>query len=143
MCRGNQLLGIGADAAFEPSAEGILRGGKDAAVRRQRSLPLFEATFPFRRCLAFHDCFLVSDWKRVRLVATCPSLTINVGQKKRLVAKRLRPSLQAGSAISQGQSTTPRIPAWSLKRAFSALPFRSEARDAPRRRSLEGRYAHK
>src|SRR5260370_14798958 len=49
-----ELLGICAHTVFKARAVGVLRLLQDAAVCRNRALPIFQSALPNRRCLALH-----------------------------------------------------------------------------------------
>src|SRR5713226_604299 len=55
MCSGEEFFRIRANAVFKARAERVLRLFEDAAIRRNRALPIFQTTLPYRGCFALHD----------------------------------------------------------------------------------------
>jgi hypothetical protein len=90
--RSEQLLGIGPNAVFKARAVGVLRLLQDAAVRRNRALPIFQTALPNRGCFSLHDfspfgSFVPSELTEVRF----SGLVEGYIQKMSLSSKSCKP----------------------------------------------------
>jgi hypothetical protein len=87
-----QLFGIGSNAVFKARAVGVLRLLQDAAVRRNRALPIFQTALPNRGCFSLHDfspfgSFVPSELTEVRF----SGLVEGYIQKMSLSSKSCKP----------------------------------------------------